>query len=587
MMLNKRLIASIDNSKKYIFLGVTLNLLSLLLNIAIIFTMCLMIVNTYLNRINQIQIIIFSSIILIALILRFFTKKYSILVSAKSSSQVRNQLRIQIFEKLIKLGINYNKKISTSEIVQVSVEGIEQLEIYFSKYLPQLFYSLLTPIILFILFSFISFKVAIVLLLCVPLIPLSIIAVQKIAKKLLNKYWGIYVNLGDNFLENLEGLTTLKIFKADELKNIQMNEQSERFRKITMKVLIMQLNSITIMDIISFGGAAVGMVLALIEFKNGNISLFGTFFIILLCSEFFVPLRLLGSFFHIAMNGMAASDKIFNLLDTEINNKKKIIINSDNINIKLEKLYFSYDEKKEVLRNINIEIKDGDFVSIVGESGSGKSTISKLILGYYDDYKGKLLYNDNQINKINPKSLMDNVTIVSYNSYVFKGTIRENLLMGNQDANDETMYQILKKVNLYSFVISKEQGLDFIIDQDGNNLSGGQKQRLCLARALLKDSKIYIFDEATSNIDAESEDYIIKTIMKLKGNKTVILISHRLKNVVSSDKIFVLNNGELVEQGNHKSLISQNGYYGKLYKTQVDMENVLMSGGEIYEKQRI
>lgn len=587
MMVNKRLITSINKSKKYIFFGVILNILSLILNIFIVFTMCYMIINTYISQINTQKVASGCLIITIALVLRFFTRKYSILISAKSSTEVRNQLRVKIFDKLVRLGINYNKKISTSEIVQISVEGIEQLEIYFSKYLPQLFYSLLAPVILFILFSFISFKVAIVLLLCVPLIPLSIIAVQKIAKKLLNKYWGIYVNLGDSFLENLEGLTTLKIFKADEAKNVEMNQHAEHFRKITMKVLIMQLNSITIMDLISFGGAAIGMVLSLIEFSRGNIDLLGTMFIILLCSEFFVPLRLLGSFFHIAMNGMAASDKIFNLLDTKVNDKKDININSNNLDINIENLYFSYDRKNQILKDINMNIKDGQFVSIVGESGSGKSTISKLILGYYDDYKGKLLYNNNQVNQILPQSLMESITVVSYNSYVFKGSIRENLLMGNQNATDEILYDTLKKVNLYSFVISKGEGLDFLLEESGNNFSGGQKQRLCLARALLKNSKIYIFDEATSNIDAESEDDIIKAIVNLKGEKTVILISHRLKNVIHSDKIFVLNNGELVEQGNHVELVNKNGQYNRLYSTQIDMENILNIGGEVNEKSRV
>ncbi|MDU6249883.1 MAG: ABC transporter ATP-binding protein/permease, partial [Paeniclostridium sordellii] len=424
-----------------------------------------------------------------------------------------------IYKKLLELGVNYNETVSTSSIVQISVDGVEALEVYFGRYLPQLFYSLLAPLTLFLVIAPINFKAAIILLICVPLIPISIAAVMKFAKKLLSKYWGIYTNLGDSFLENLQGLTTLKIFDLDEEKNNEMNKEAETFRKITMKVLSMQLNSIIIMDIIAFGGAAIGILIAISEFGKGNITMGQTIIIILLSSEFFIPMRLLGSFFHVAMNGIAAADKIFNLLDTKVEKEKELPVELTNklknISISISDVDFSYDKERTVLNNLNIEIKNKSMVALVGESGCGKSTITNLLLKLNKPDKGNIILNGINLNDIPFDELRKKVSFISHSSYIFNSTIEENLRMGKLDASEEEMYRALKLANLYEFVINLEKKLQTPVGENGSFLSGGQKQRLALARMILTNSEVYIFDEATSNVDVESEDSILEAIYNI------------------------------------------------------------------------
>ena len=428
------------------------------------------------------------------------------------------------------------------------------------------------PLTLFAVLSFVNLKTALILLICVPLIPVSIVAVQKIAKRLLSKYWSTYTELGDSFLENLQGLTTLKIYEADHYKNEEMNAQSEKFRKITMKVLTMQLNSVTVMDIIAYGGAAVGIILAVTEFMKGNISFGGTFALIMLSAEFFIPLRLLGSFFHIAMNGMAASDKIFRLLDLDEPVHAAGNIDPEDADIRLNHIEFSYDVGRPVLEDVSLSIPKGKFVSIAGESGSGKSTIASLIMGAHRSYRGDISIGKQNLKSLSEASIMENITLVSHNSIIFKGTVRDNLLMAQPNASDEALYAALKRVCLYDFLI-EQQGLDTQILENGSNLSGGQCQRLSLARALLHDSEIYIFDEATSNIDVESEEQIMDVIEDLAHTKTVVLISHRLANVRSADQIYVLYKGRIIESGTHTELLENSSYYADLYFTQTSLEN--------------
>lgn len=569
-MINKRLIGTVAESKKYIAGNVASQWVSLCSNVVIMGSIANFIGRLAFEKPQTNDIILLVLTIAICVAIRFVCTKISSKMSFLSSKSVKQKLRKMIFEKVLRLGASYNEKVMTSEIVQVSVEGVEQLETYFGAYLPQFFYAMIAPLTLFAVTCFVNVLSAVVLLVCVPLIPIAIALVQIWAKKLLSKYWGQYTALGDTFLENLQGLTTLKIYKSDKFKNDKMNIEAEKFRKITMKVLTMQLNSITIMDLIAYGGAAVGMILAVTQFACGNIDVSGCLFIILLSADFFIPMRQLGSFFHIAMNGMAASDKIFNLLDIDESSPatKKI---TDNIDIECKSLCFSYDENREILHNVNMNFKRGSFTAIVGKSGCGKSTVASILTGKNKGFKGSVTIGDIPINEISELSLMKSITYIGHNSYIFKGTVRENLLMAN-DVDDNKLWQTLEKVNLADFLKS-ENGLDTVIDEKASNISGGQRQRLALARALLHNSQIYIFDEATSNIDVESENDIMAQIAEIAKSKTVILISHRLANVVDADNIYVMQDGNTVESGTHTELLKNNGVYAELYNSQIQLEN--------------
>lgn len=571
-MINKRLVRLLSDGKKYIYGNIFFQWINLIANIVAIFLISSFISDTYYGNVTDAKLVRLIVILAIAVLTRVICNVASSKMSYLSSKKVKQVLRHKIMEKMLTLGSSYNEKVRTSEVVQVSVEGVEQIETYFGLYLPQLFYSLLAPLTLFAVIVFMSFTPAIVLLLCVPLIPISIAAVQTFAKKLLAKYWGRYTGLGDTFLENLQGLTTLKIYQADEYKNKKMNEEAEEFRKITMKVLTMQLNSITIMDIVAYGGAALGIILTVKQFVAGNIRLDQAIAIILLSADFFIPMRQLGSFFHIAMNGMAAIDKIFKILDLEVPEEKTMSLPGKG-SIKVENLSFAYDESHNALNDISIELLEQGMVSLVGASGSGKSTMASLFMKRSKNYSGKIFVGEVDFNEISEKSVMDNITYISHSSYIFKGTVRDNLLMAKADARDEELWDVLKKTNLADF-FEADNGLDFEIAEAGGNLSGGQKQRLALARGLLHDSRFYIFDESTSNIDVESEEVIIEQIKELAKHKGVLMISHRLANVVSSDKIFVLEKGQLKEEGTHEELLTTHGIYSTLWETQQSLENM-------------
>lgn len=600
-MIKKNLINLLSHAKKYVVYNVLCQWIALLAQIAAIFTISgllekIIFGNVSLNGELWTEIGKSAIILLAVIVIRYLCDRLAAKSSYAASVDVKRILREKIYNKLLKLGVSYRDKVSTSEVVQLSTEGVEQLETYFGKYLPQLFYSLLAPVTLFIILSFVDFKASLVLLICVPLIPVSIVAVQKFAKKLLNKYWGIYTSLGDSFLENLQGLTTLKIYEADEMKAKEMDEEASRFRKITMKVLTMQLNSTSVMDIVAYGGAAVGMVVVLKEFFAGNVNFAGTLTIVLLASEFFIPLRLLGSFFHIAMNGMAASDKIFNLLGLEepqdgtkdfpCLNEEKIeynakdstenrmedsaIVTSGNA-IEFENVEFSYEENRKILKGIYLSLPKGSFISLVGESGCGKSTIAGLLTGTLKGYQGKIAIGGVELSEIKEEEILKNITLIRHNSYLFKGTVEENLRMAKLDATEEELEAVLQKVNLLGF-LREQQGLKTLLQEKGSNFSGGQCQRLALARGLLHDSPIYIFDEATSNIDAESEEMIMEVIHEMAKEKTVLLISHRLSNVIDSDCIYFLKDGRIAESGTHKELLMKEGAYANLYENQRKLE---------------
>lgn len=568
-MIKTKLIKLLADSKKYIAYNIFWQWAALISQIIIVYIIANIIAKlpAPLNYMDVVKL-------LAALAVRFVSDRLASMASYRASVDVKRVLREKIFDKLLRLGSSYNEQIATSQVVQLATEGVEQLETYFGKYIPQLFYSLLAPVTLFAVLAFVSVKAAAVLLICVPLIPVSIVAVQKFAKKLLNKYWGIYTELGDSFLENLQGLTTLKIYKSDEMKARQMDEEAQRFRNVTMKVLTMQLNSTSVMDIMAYGGAATGMVVAVSEYYTGNIDAAGAVMIVFLAAEFFLPLRLLGSFFHIAMNGMAASDRIFELLDMhEDDNSETAVINGadEGIEIDISNLSFSYDGERNVLENISFELKNGSFVSLVGESGCGKSTIAGILMKRVTGWKGSVTVNGQDIRNISDIDIMKNITLVSHDSYLFKGTVRDNLMMGSPMASDDMMTAALRRVNLADFVES-EGGLDMQLNERASNLSGGQKQRLAMARALLKDSGVYVFDEATSNIDIESEEMIMSVIRELAKTKSVLLISHRLANVVNSDDIYMLKDGVIVESGTHDELTANKKAYADMYENQMKLE---------------
>ena len=570
MMINKRLIGAVPESKKYIAGNVALQWCSLCANIVMMSAVTALLAALYAGEVTQSKIVTTAVIALIAVAVRYGCTVGASRMGYLSSKAVKKTLRGAIYDKLLRLGASYSEQVKTSEVVQVAVEGVDQLETYFGAYLPQFFYAMLAPLTLFVVLCFVSVPAAVVLLICVPLIPVAIAAVQTWAKKLLSKYWGQYTALGDTFLENLQGLTTLKIYQADAFKNDEMNVEAEKFRKITMKVLTMQLNSITIMDLIAYGGAALGVIMAATQLRAGKIDLAGALLIILLAADFFIPMRQLGSFFHIAMNGMAASDKIFRLLD--LPEPMHGGVDCPAGDIVCHDLHFSYEPEREILHGVDLTIPQGKFVSLVGESGCGKSTISALLMGRNKGYTGSVTIGGAELRDIEEASLMRRVTYVSHQSYLFKGTVRDNLLMGKPDASDDELWSALTQVNLADFLKS-EAGLDTQLSERGENLSGGQRQRLALARALLHDSPVYIFDEATSNIDVESENDIMAQIHALAGRKTVLLISHRLANVTASDEIYVLERGNIVQHGTHEALLKQGGAYAALWSAQQALEH--------------
>ena len=568
--MNKRLIGAVPESKKYVALNVVMQWVALAMNIVMMTAIANLLGALMQGNVETSAIWGTVGLGAAAMVVRALCAMGASRMGYLSSRTVKSTLRREIYQKLLRLGASYREQARTSEVVQVAVEGVEQLETYFAAYLPQFFYAMLAPVTLFIVLCFVSVPAALVLLVCVPLIPVAIAAVQTWAKKLLSKYWGQYTQLGDTFLENLQGLTTLKIYQTDGLRHQKMNEESEKFRRITMKVLTMQLNSITIMDFIAYGGAALGMIMAATQYAAGNIGFSGAVLIVLLSADFFLPMRQLGSFFHVAMNGMAASDKIFRLLDLP-DAPSGTKVPTDNVDIALRDVHFSYEEGREILRGVDLQLPRGSFTALVGESGCGKSTIAALLMGRNRHYTGEITLGGIPLAEMNEEALLKTVTYVGHDSVLFKGSVRDNLLMGAPDADDNALWDVLRRVNLADF-LRGEKGLDTRLNEEGSNFSGGQRQRLALARALLHDSPVYLFDEATSGIDVESENDIMAQIHALAKTKTVLLISHRLANVQSADRIDVLRDGQIVESGTHEQLLLKHGAYAALWEGQQALE---------------
>ena len=572
-MINKKLLSFDRGALRYVGLNVLFQWLGMLCNVVFVTVIAGLLGSVFDGTLTQSSLVQGMLLCVATVPVRYGLTICASSMSDKASKDVKRTLRSNIYAKLTRLGAGYSETIATSEVVMLASEGVEQIDTYFAKYLPQLFYSLLAPLTLFILLVGVHARSAIILLCCVPLIPMSIVAVQKFAKKLLAKYWGEYTTLGDSFLENIQGLTTLKIYQADGWKHEEMNAQAERFRKITMKVLTMQLNSVTLMDLMAYGGAGLGIISAVAAFAAGQLSLTSTLKIVLLAADFFLPLRLLGSYFHIAMNGAASAEKIFKLLAADEKADGTRTLDTTDTTLKLEHITFGYEKDRTILNDISLTIPQGSFVSLVGESGCGKSTIAALLSGSRTGYTGSVTMGGIPVEDIQQADRLHALTLVPHNATIFKGTVASNLRMAAPDATEQQLWNALEQVNLADFCRSQD-GLATELHEGGSNLSGGQRQRLAMARALLHDSPIYLFDEATSNVDAESENDIMQAIRGLAGKKTVILISHRLANVVDSDCIYVMEKGKIAEQGRHAELLAKNGVYSRLYQAQKQLEDL-------------
>ncbi len=571
MMPKKRLLALVPKAKRYMIQKVIYSWLSLVAGIILWFSL-----GEQLQRMREsgtgggLSLLdpALLGIALLCILFRFVLSRLIADRGQRAASCVKVRLRSDIYAKIRRLGPSYVDAFPTSELVQLAGEGVEQLEYYFGNYIPQFFFAMLAPLTLLLVFLPLSPLTGLVLFLCVPLIPLAIAKVQRFARKLLSGYWDAYANLGDSFLENLQGLTTLKVYGADAKRHEQMNAEAEHFRKVTMRVLTMQLNSVTIMDFVAYGGSAVGCILTALTYRAGRVNFGQAMAMIMLSAEFFLAMRALGSYFHTAMNGIAASERIFRLLDLP---ERKDGSEPAGEGIRIKHLTFSYDGQNEVLSDINLAIPKGSLVSLVGASGCGKSTLAAILSGTRESYEGDIHFGQTELRSVSRESLRSLVTVVPSAAYLFAGSVRDCLREGRENATEAEMIAVLRRVALWDFIKS-QGGVDFMIQERGENLSGGQRQRLALARALLKDSPIYIFDEATSNIDAESEEAVMQVIYGMRGSHTVLLISHRLANVVGSDTIAYLKAGHLRELGSHARLMEENGGYAALFTAQESLE---------------
>ena len=571
-MLDKELFRLLGSNKKYIFYAVILMVLGLFANVGITASICyaISLAVHYTENGGEWTVFLTPAVCaVVGIIIRYIATRLTGDLKDLLGRKVKKDLRERTYDKIVKLGVRSTDEMSMAGLTQVSMEGVEQLDLYYSSYIPQFFYSLLAPIILFCITVWIDWRVALVLLACVPLIPVSIVAVSKYAKKIFAKYWGKYTSMGDKFLDSVQGLRELKIFKSDRAQHLKMNESSEEFRKITMKVLVMQLASTTIMDLVAYGGAGLGIAIAVLGVVNRGLSPIAALFLILVAVDFFLPLRAFGSAFHVAMNGASAGRKIISLLNQPdpVWGEEKV----ESTEIKLENVTFSYDGKRDVLKKVDMVFPETGMTAIVGESGCGKSTVVNMLVGAFRAKEGKVTIGGKPIESLSRESYYSRLAVVSYNTYIFNETVRENFLLANRQVRDEDIFAALEKVNLLDFV-RENGGLDKVITEDANNVSGGQKQRLALAVNLLANKDIYVFDEATSNIDVESEAIIMKNIKELSLRKSVIVISHRLANVVPADHIYYMENGEIKENGVHTALMQEKQGYEKLYSMQKALE---------------
>lgn len=566
--------------------------------------------------------------IVVCAVLRFLMMRAAAYFGAEAAERVKLALREQLFNKMLAIGPSYSQHISTADVVQSAGEGIEQIQSFFELFLPQLFYAILAPVTLFFIVAPINMPTAVTLLVCAPLIVLIVGMVAMRAARVFKKYWGKYTDMGSVFLDNVQGLETLKTFDADAYAAKKMNEQAEQFRVMTMNVLQIQLRSLTAMDIVAYGGAAAGVGVAIWQYASGAaLPLAGVLLIVLLSADFFIPLRQLGSFFHVAMNGMTSTKRIFALLDTPLpahgmQEMPEFGASDNGVDVCFDDVSFRYadvdadavadvetgktgqiggesgvvgagktgmskddDSSVVALHGVSFTARRGQVTAIVGPSGSGKSTAVELLSGNLSGYEGCMwLLSENagnsstqryQINDLSIESLTREIAIVAAQSHLFAGTLRDNLLMAKPDATESELWQALEAAHISDFVRAQSQELDLAIEQGASNLSGGQKQRIAIARALLREPAVYIFDEATSSVDVESETLILQTIRALADRgKTVIMVTHRMANAADADHVVVFEHGRVAEQGTHAELMRANGTYAKLFHAQQTVENI-------------
>lgn len=569
-MIDKELFSLLGKNKKYIFISVALQSIGLIANVTVTACICTAL-KLLVDSADLKAFLLPLAVAIVAMLVRYTCSRLTGDVKDTLGRKVKKELREKVYEKIVKLGVKTTDGMSMAGLTQVAVEGVEQLDLYYSSYIPQFFFSLIAPIILFFICVWIDHRTALVLLLCVPLIPISIVAVSKYAKKIFAKYWGKYTSMGDKFLDSVQGLKELKIFEADEMQHHRINKSAEEFRKITMKVLVMQLASTTIMDLVAYGGAGVGIALAVYGAAFNGLDPLKALFLILVAVDFFLPLRAFGSAFHVAMNGASAGRKMIALLNIPDPLWGEDTVNKKNIH--LNSITFSYDGKRDVLKNVSMIFPEKGMTAIVGESGCGKSTVINMLSGAINPQSGTITVGGKPLHTLSRENWYSHFAAISYNTYIFNESVRDNFRLANESVTDEQIYSALEKVNLLSF-IKENGGLDKMITEDANNISGGQKQRLALAIALVADKDIYAFDEATSNIDIESESVIMKNIKELSQNKCVIVISHRLANVKNADNIYYMENGEVKESGSHNELTAdkKKGGYARLYFAQKELE---------------
>lgn len=568
-MFEKRLFSLVQQATPYIVASVLFKWIALMANITVMWVLARIlggIVTDGLSAALAVDALAQAALPLAAAIIVRAAAIYLAQRSGdKAAFEAVHRVRSLVYDKLTALGPSYTETVPTAEAVQTSVEGATQLQVYFGGYLPQLFFAGLAPITLFVLLVGQAGLPAALLLACVPVIPVSIMMVMRNAKKIGSEYWGSYVDLGGMFLEAVQGLTTLKVYQADRSWHERINAESERFRTATMRLLVMQLRSICVMDLVVYMGAALGIIVAALQLASGKIGFEGAFLIVFLSQEFFLPMRRLGSLFHTAMNGMAASRRMFSILDTPEPEHGDVELDGRG-DIELDGVSYAYGERT-VLDSVSATIARGSLVALAGESGGGKSTLAGIIAGRKDAYRGSVRIGGVELRDATSTSLMRAVTLVPTNGYLFAGTLRDNLLLARPEATDAELMRALERTRVAAFV-QANGGLDMVINEGATNLSGGQRQRVCMARALLHDSPIYVFDEATSNVDSASEAAIGEVIASLAGEHTVIVVAHRLSTIVDADQILVLERGRIAERGTNSELLAGAGVYARMWNSQ-------------------
>ena len=577
-MIDKRLYNFSGNIKKYISITTFLSCVKLIANIFFYFIFAFLLVSLINKDFSFSYNYIIISILIIVFVRQFSTIKISHMLG-NLVVDVKRNLRKLIFEKTLKLGLAYSQLFKTQELIHLSVDNVEQLEVYFGGFLTQFYYCIVSSFILFFSIAYFNLKIAFILLGFSLAIPLSLYIILNKVKKIQKKYFAKYMNVGTLFLDSLQGLTTLKIYGTDEKREEEIAKMSEEFRIETMKVLKMQLLSIAVINWIIYAGTILAIVTSVKLFLNGSLGLFPMLFIFMLAPEFFIPMRTLTSLFHVAMTGVSAAENIISFVDSpERNNNGNKEFKNEN-EIKVSKLNFSYPDGTQSLKDIDMSFKKGNLTAVVGHSGCGKSTLVSVLSGELKSKENEIFVDDIDIQNIKIEDKIKNILKITHDSHIFSGTVRENLSMANENLSDETMIEVLKKVKLWGVL-----SLDTILESQGKNLSGGQAQRVALARALLYDASVYIFDEATSNIDIESEEIILNIIYSLSKEKTVIYISHRLPAIKNADCIYVMDKGKVIESGKHIKLYAKKGLYYEMYKHQEELETYLTKRGENNEK---